>query len=112
MNGRRMDPPGAELILKELKVSDIYTGQVERDPDGTLWAVLYRGEVTRADAIVSQEPTRSVRRGRKRVEEMILSQADADQQLTSSGEAPARGTGRRIRYTLGLFARRPWPTES
>jgi len=102
---RRPDAEGAE-------VSDVYTGQVERDPHGALWAVLYRGEVTHADAIVSQEPTRSVKRGWKRVEEMILAQADADRRLTSSGTATARDTGRRMQHTLGFLALRPRPTQS
>ena len=97
---RRPDAEGAE-------VSDVYTGQVERDPHGALWAVLYRGEVTHPDAIVSQEPTRSVKRGRKRVAEMILAQVDADRRLTASGTATARDTGRRMQHTLGFLALHP-----
>ena len=88
-------------------MSDVYTGQVERDPHGALWVVLYRGEVTHADAIISQEPTRSVKRGRKRVEEMILAQVDADRRLTSSGPATARDAGRRTQHTLGFLALHP-----
>ena len=80
---------------------------MERDPHGALWVVLYRGEVTHPDAIVSQEPTRSVRRGRKRVEEMILAQVDADRRLTSSGTATARDAGRRMQNTLGFLALHP-----
>jgi len=95
-------------------MSDAYTGQVERDPHGGLWAVLYRGNVTRTDAIVKQEPTRSVKRGMKRVEEMILSQADADTQLIAPAQALAgrhRADGR-ARHLLESLARHPKPTPS
>lgn len=94
-------------------MSDVYTGQVERDPHGGLWAVLYRGEVVHADAIVNQEPTRSIKRGVKRVEEMILAQADADSPL-SGLDAASRPLhqARRHRQALGFLARIPRPTPS
>ncbi len=94
-------------------MSDVFTGQVERDPNGGLWVVLYRGEVIHADAILSKEPTRSVKRGMKRVEELILAQADAES--PPSGLAAASGPRHqawRHRQALGFLARNPRPTSS
>jgi len=48
-----------------------YVGQVERDLDGQIWAVLYcEGQV------IAREQTRSLRRGKRRVTDMLLSAAD------------------------------------
>jgi len=47
---------------------------VERDPAGRLWAVLYRGE-----EVTARELVRSVRRGRRRVTDMLLAAVDAAQ---------------------------------
>lgn len=50
---------------------DLYVGQVERDPQGNLWAVLYvRGEA------VTRRSVSSLRRGRKCVSDLVLSAAD------------------------------------
>jgi len=43
-------------------------------PAGRLWAVLYRGE-----EVTARELVRSVRRGRRRVTDMLLAAADAAQ---------------------------------
>ena len=91
-------------------MSDVFTGQVERDPHGGLWAVLYRGEVIHADAIVNQEPTRSVKQGVKRVEEMILAQADAEN--PPSGLAAASGPRHHAGRHRQALARNPRPTPS
>lgn len=48
-----------------------YVGQVERDPDGRLWAVLYRQE-----QILAREQVRTLRHGRRRVTDVVLSAAD------------------------------------
>ena len=48
-----------------------YVGQVERDPDGVLWAVLYCG-----DLLVSRERVRSLRKGKRRVADLVLSASD------------------------------------
>jgi len=48
-----------------------YVGQVERDPDGHLWAVLYCQE-----RILAREQVRTLRRGKRRVAGMVLSAAD------------------------------------
>ena len=48
-----------------------YVGQVERDLDGRLWAVLYLG-----DQVVHKEQVRSLRKGRRRVTDLVLSAAD------------------------------------
>ena len=49
-----------------------YVGQVERDVEGRLWAVLYLG-----DRVVRKEQVRSLRKGRRRVTDLVLSAADA-----------------------------------
>ena len=51
-------------MVSSSEVPGIYTGQVERDTDGTLWAVLYKGEPT-ADAVIAKERVRSTRAGRR-----------------------------------------------
>lgn len=48
-----------------------YVGQVECDSDGKLWAVLYC-----RDQVVNREQVRSLRRGKRRVTDMVLSAAD------------------------------------
>jgi hypothetical protein len=60
------------------KKPGIFSGQLERGPDGVLWAVLYRGEVTTPQAIITQERVRSVRHGKRRVTQMLLAATDAD----------------------------------
>jgi len=62
-----------------------YVGQVERDLDGQIWAVLY-GE----GHVIAREQTRSLRRGKRRVTDMLLSAADTTGvQVTAT--VPARG---------------------
>lgn len=48
-----------------------YVGQVERDTDGVLWAVLYLG-----DQLITRERVASLRKGRRRVTDLVLSAAD------------------------------------
>jgi len=48
-----------------------YVGQVERDPDGLLWAVLYNGN----DVLV-RERARSLREAKRRVTDLVLAAAD------------------------------------
>jgi hypothetical protein len=48
-----------------------YVGQVECDPSGTLWAVLYF-----RDQIIEREQVRSLRHGKRRVTNMVLAAAD------------------------------------
>ena len=61
-----------------------YVGQVERDLDGQIWAVLYcEGQV------IGREQTRSLRRGKRRVTDMLLSAADATA-VPVTATAPAR----------------------
>ncbi len=52
-------------------VTATYVGQVERDPDGVLWAVLYCG-----DLLISRERVRSLRKGKRRVADLVLGAAD------------------------------------
>ena len=49
-----------------------YVGQVEMDPSGTLWAVLYDGAT-----VVTKEQVSSLRRGKRRVADLVLSAADS-----------------------------------
>lgn len=49
-----------------------YVGQVERDPAGALWAVLYLG-----DQVVTKERVATLRKGKRRVTDLVLSAADA-----------------------------------
>jgi hypothetical protein len=49
-----------------------YVGQVEMDPTGTLWAVLYNGAT-----VITREQVRSLRRGKRRVADLVLSAADS-----------------------------------
>ena len=60
-----------------------YVGQVERDPAGVLWAVLYLG-----DQVVTKERVSSLRRGKRRVTDLVLSAADSLAQRPSR-TAPA-----------------------
>lgn len=48
-----------------------YVGQVERDPNGQLWAMLYF-----QDEIVTREAARSLRRAKRRVSDLVLAAAD------------------------------------
>ena len=48
-----------------------YVGQVERDPTGTLWAVLYS-----RDHVIEKERVRSLRHGKRRVANMVLAAQD------------------------------------
>jgi len=56
-----------------------YVGQVERDRVGALWVILYRDEL-----VISREQVRSLRAGRRRVADLVLSAAD------SFGNTPRR----------------------
>lgn len=49
-----------------------YAGQVEMDPTGALWAVLYLGET-----VLIREQVRSLRKGKRRVADLVLSAADS-----------------------------------
>jgi hypothetical protein len=49
-----------------------YVGQVEMDPAGTLWAVLYDGAT-----VIAKEQVRSLRRGKRRVADLVLAAADS-----------------------------------
>ncbi len=48
-----------------------YVGQVEQDPQGALWAVLYY-----RDEIITREQVRSLRKAKRRVSDLVLSAAD------------------------------------
>ncbi len=56
---------------RDRRSTAVYVGQVERDQRGALWAVLYCG-----DDVVNREPVRSLRRGRRRVTDLVLAAAD------------------------------------
>lgn len=49
----------------------VYVGQVEQDPQGNLWAVLYC-----RDQVITREQVRSLRKAKRRVTDLVLSAAD------------------------------------
>jgi hypothetical protein len=61
-------------------VNATYVGQVELDPNGILWAVLYHCE-----RVITREQVRSLRKGKRCVADLVLSAADA----FPAGPAPA-----------------------
>ncbi len=58
--------------MSERESVPTYVGQVERDPDGVLWAVLYLDR-----QVITKEQVSSLRKGRRRVTDLVLSAADA-----------------------------------
>ena len=66
-----------------------YVGQVERDRDGQIWAVLYS-----EGHVIAREQARSLRRGKRRVTDMLLSAADATAiPMRSMAAARSLGSG-------------------
>ena len=57
--------------MSERPSAGSYVGQVERDADGVMWAVLYLG-----DQVVTKERVSSLRTGQRRVTDLVLSAAD------------------------------------
>ena len=64
-------------MMTSSRMPGVYTGQVERDANGDLWAVLYDGEQPSPDTTISREEVRSERAGRRVVAEMVIGRADA-----------------------------------
>ena len=62
-----------------------YVGQVERDSDGQIWAVLYC-----EGRLIAREQTRSLRRGKRRITDMLLAAADVSA-VPVMAAAPADG---------------------
>ncbi len=84
LSGARHDPlDGTDERWRVVDVSDsvtaAYVGQVEQDSAGLLWAVLYCGE-----HVVSKEQVRSLRKGKRRVADLVLSASDAFVELHRS----------------------------
>ena len=72
-----------------------YLGQVERDPAGELWAVLYR-----EDKVIAHEQVWSLRHGKRRVTDMVLAAADATPIQAQARPTPGRHSlVRRVRDT-------------
>jgi len=65
-------------------VTGTYVGQVERDPGGGLWAILYCGAT-----LIGRERVTSLRKGRRRVADLVLSAADASPSAPLSPMAAA-----------------------
>jgi hypothetical protein len=61
-----------------------YVGQVEQDPQGALWAVLYY-----RDQVLTREQVRSLRKAKRRVTDLVLSAADN----YPMGPLPTQATG-------------------
>jgi len=59
-------------------------GQVERDRDGVLWAILYAAPTERKQFPLCREMVRSLRQGRRRVTDMVLAEADAATELAGT----------------------------
>jgi hypothetical protein len=81
---RSASDPTVDLIgaeVSERSSATSYVGQVERDPAGGLWAVLYHG-----DRVMTKEQVPSLRKGRRRVTDLVLCVADA------LAERPCRAT--------------------
>ena len=57
-------------------VPGVYTGQVERDANGQLWAVLYQGEHPTPRAEIAREKVSSKRAGKRMVAAMVMGKAD------------------------------------
>ena len=64
-----------------------YVGQVERDPDGLFWAVLYSGN----DVLV-REHVRSLRKAKRRVTDLVLAAADNSPIYLGQSTSPAHRT--------------------
>jgi hypothetical protein len=58
--------------MNERAAASTYVGQVECDPAGTLWAVLYC-----RDQVIERERVRSLRHGKRKVINMVLAAQDA-----------------------------------
>lgn len=67
--------------MSERRCRARYVGQVERDPDGAFWAVLYLG-----GQVVARERVPSLRKGKRRVTDLVLTASD------SLVERPSRDT--------------------
>ena len=61
-----------------------FVGQVERDGDGALWATLYAAPAERAEFLLRREAVRTLRQGRRRVQDMVLAEADAAASLADA----------------------------
>jgi len=59
-------------------------GQVERDSNGVLWAILYAAPAERKQFPLCREVVHSVRQGRRRVTDMVLAEADAAAELAGA----------------------------
>lgn len=81
-----------------------YTGQVEQDAAGQLWAVLYRDDDCRPGTELRREPVMSLRAGRRRVEQLVLAAADDDLEL-------AGATDRNRNHCWSTDDRLPSPTD-
>ena len=76
-----------------------FVGQVERDPQGRLWAMLYSGQ-----QLITREEVVSIRHGRRRVTDMVLAAADNAPVPTDS---PARGRRRLLQHLHRSSPRSP-----
>jgi hypothetical protein len=56
----------------------VFTGQLERDADGALWAAVYRGDAVCRHTLLRRERVRSTRAGKRRVQAMVMEQVDLE----------------------------------
>ena len=85
---------GLVPVSANLTTTATYVGQVERDPEGRLWAVLYC-----RDQIVEREQVRSLRKAKRRVTNMVLAAADT---FPDGPQKPARSVLRRVQEDRAL----------
>ena len=62
---------GKVVGVSAQSVTATYVGQVEEDPDGLLWAVLYHGTT-----VIAREQVQTLRKGKRRVADLVLAAAD------------------------------------
>lgn len=77
----------------------VFVGQVERDPEGQLWAILYSG-----GRIVAREEVQTLRKGRRRVTDMVLAAADA---VSVPAPIPVQGRRSLLRRVQDTSPRNP-----
>jgi hypothetical protein len=77
-----------------------FVGQVERDPEGILWAVLYH-----CDTVITREQVKSLRKGKRRVADLVMAAAD-NYPVGVSRPAPTH-LNRLVEQRISVPRRRP-----
>jgi hypothetical protein len=56
----------------------VFTGQLEKDADGALWAAVYRDDPSCPHTLLRRERVPSTRAGKRRVQAMVMEQVDLE----------------------------------